>query len=1188
MKRNCIFLILTLVVSINSSIFAATITSQAAGGDWSLGTTWIGGVTPGPLDDVIINNNSTVVLDGNFTCNSLNILAGNQNSTLEFNGFELTVNGIVTIGNPTANNRNKRLYVDDGILNCNAITMTTSTGNTRDCIIRIGTGTVNVFGSISMPSALVRHHIDFTGNGTLNVQGDVSPAGGFNTFAGCTVNYNGAGNQVCGGAYTYANVIFTGGGTKTVSGVTTINEQLTIQDNATLSLSVDLVLNQDLIVQNNGILTTSNDIQFNGDVNLNDFSRLVATGANDFDVFGDWNNFSTHPDAFEEGNSLVSFLSNSSTQTINNANGLETFYRLNISNTSLFKPALFTNTSIHVVEDFDHSNGFLDLLGFDFSTDGATSANQTFSLSTSGIISSIAGSNVSIVSPGLNLLTVNFSNYFLGEIVSEELDITLTSENSFFENSIFYGPMVVTKTGTAGNDTQGGNIFYGPITFNTIVGGNRWRMGHSNPDIFHNLTINHDGDNNFILGRQSVGNEYYGTTNLNSSTAGGLYLGRNNGTSDNSHEFFGPVNISVTFTGNVNFSESNATVTSTSIFHDLVTLNSTAGSTGNIRFGSIYYGATNFLPGSQMTTGVLDGTTTIQLYRFDYQSVLPIDVITSTTGNIVCGVANAGNFNVFNGQVTFNTPTMTIRNSTFNNDADLSAQNFLFQTSTFNGETIMTKTPGTTTNNANGENIFNGNVTFIHQGDNGWRLGANPAGDDYNADVFYQRVGSGTLELASTNTSTLAGNLSSVGSTNNVLIATTGGGVLEFDGNSNQTIRADIAFTPTFGNLRFNKTGGDVTLNTPIEISSNVDFTSGIVNSDGVNLFIFNDNTSITSISDASFVNGPVRKIGNDAFDFPVGKGGFYRPISISAPGNNSHHFTAEFFNTEADAVDMQDPATIDVAIENISDCEHWILDRTNGASDVNVTLSYRPYGANGCSGVADLASLTIARWDDGIQEWVNHPGTAVGNPSGSITTNTAVTSFSPFALATTSNSNPLPIELVNFTAKANGKQVDLEWQTASEINNEFFTIERSIDGLNFEIVTIIEGAGNSTALLDYKTVDTNPYTGTSFYRLKQTDFDGAFEYSEVRRVEIEGEGQVFIYPNPVLGGDERFIVDVSGFQSGVDQVIILDALGKIVYSNSENLRGLIDIETSILNSGIYFVRVVVGTKVFNTKVVIN
>ncbi len=115
----------------------------------------------------------------------------------------------------------------------------------------------------------------------------------------------------------------------------------------------------------------------------------------------------------------------------------------------------------------------------------------------------------------------------------------------------------------------------------------------------------------------------------------------------------------------------------------------------------------------------------------------------------------------------------------------------------------------------------------------------------------------------------------------------------------------------------------------------------------------------------------------------------------------------------------------------------------------------------------------------------------------------------------------PLPIELILFDAilvNHKGKEtVDLFWKTATEVNNDHFTIERSSDATNWEIVGQVNGAGNSSATLSYDLTDTDPLTGLSYYRLKQTDFDGRQSYSSVRVVNNNSPGSApFItYPNP-------------------------------------------------------------------------
>ncbi len=106
---------------------------------------------------------------------------------------------------------------------------------------------------------------------------------------------------------------------------------------------------------------------------------------------------------------------------------------------------------------------------------------------------------------------------------------------------------------------------------------------------------------------------------------------------------------------------------------------------------------------------------------------------------------------------------------------------------------------------------------------------------------------------------------------------------------------------------------------------------------------------------------------------------------------------------------------------------------------------------------------------------------------------------------ATTLNytNNPLPIELLHFTASSSNNEVVINWATAAEINNDFFTIEKSRDGSSWEVVDYITGAGNSNYMIEYSYTDANASEGISYYRLKQTDYDGQFEYFAPAAVSI-------------------------------------------------------------------------------------
>lgn len=167
----------------------------------------------------------------------------------------------------------------------------------------------------------------------------------------------------------------------------------------------------------------------------------------------------------------------------------------------------------------------------------------------------------------------------------------------------------------------------------------------------------------------------------------------------------------------------------------------------------------------------------------------------------------------------------------------------------------------------------------------------------------------------------------------------------------------------------------------------------------------------------------------------------------------------------------------------------------------------------------------------------------------------------------------PLPISLVSFDAEAlEDKSVNLKWITESEINNDFFTIERSKDGESFEVVDILEGAGNSSEMRRYNMEDENPYTGTSYYRLKQTDYDGKYSYSDIQSVEINKSfGNITVFPNPVKRNGTL------SFDSGTPgkvQIEVYDLSGRLVledtYSTKKGMNSL-ELNTESLKDGMYF-----------------
>ena len=177
-----------------------------------------------------------------------------------------------------------------------------------------------------------------------------------------------------------------------------------------------------------------------------------------------------------------------------------------------------------------------------------------------------------------------------------------------------------------------------------------------------------------------------------------------------------------------------------------------------------------------------------------------------------------------------------------------------------------------------------------------------------------------------------------------------------------------------------------------------------------------------------------------------------------------------------------------------------------------------------------------------------------------------------------------LPVTLVSFIArKLPNSSVLLEWTTASEINNSHFTVEKSFDAVDWQIVEEISGAGNSTAVNHYQTIDNNPLPGISYYRLKQTDFDGTFEYSPIQSVgEDRLAYQLEISPNPTEN-ILRINIPLNANQS----ISIFDSRGTNLTLMTDVIEqreqySLLDV--SKLRSGIYFLRTDYQTLKFAKK----
>ncbi|TGD81467.1 T9SS type A sorting domain-containing protein [Hymenobacter wooponensis] len=247
-------------------------------------------------------------------------------------------------------------------------------------------------------------------------------------------------------------------------------------------------------------------------------------------------------------------------------------------------------------------------------------------------------------------------------------------------------------------------------------------------------------------------------------------------------------------------------------------------------------------------------------------------------------------------------------------------------------------------------------------------------------------------------------------------------------------------------------------------------------------------------------------------------------------------------------------------------------------------------------------ATLTASGSVNGVYTWTataNGKTTPITSTSATITvapeaattvytvTGTNTNNCSNTAQATvTMPGGVLPVELINFTAKWNGKHVLLNWSTASEKNNAYFEVERSLDGTAFEVIEKRVGAGTTSTFTSYQFSDVSVAqlaTSLVYYRLRQVDITGEATYSMIRAVQVTNPSNVFkvgVFPNPY---EQTLAVQFTTQQAGAVTVTLRNMLGQVVLSKSL-ISGVGNQELSLpqaanLPSGVYYLTIRQGSQ---------
>ncbi|MBN2682270.1 MAG: T9SS type A sorting domain-containing protein [Bacteroidales bacterium] len=457
---------------------------------------------------------------------------------------------------------------------------------------------------------------------------------------------------------------------------------------------------------------------------------------------------------------------------------------------------------------------------------------------------------------------------------------------------------------------------------------------------------------------------------------------------------------------------------------------------------------------------------------------------------------------------------------------------------------------------------------------------------------------------------TLGGNMSLAASTTYTGVGT---GTLEFNGTANQNYSTGTNLT--LNNVVINNSGAGITLSSNLISGTGgiMTFTNGIVNA-GV-LMVSVTNTGTTGVNQGntnSYVNGTMRRYisTNGIYYMPIGNATRYTLAELSNTGlTGVSYVDAKFLGTftnsgsfSALAVDAGTPYS-SLASEGI-----WQIDPDNqptgGTYDIKLTfddgLGYDGGGTplgNGFVNIIDYQFGVLKRTSSSSSaaDWAGEsigtlPATDGRLRSDGYARRNGLVSFSQFGIGI--SDFVLPIELLSFNGTCYNDHILLKWKTASEINNDFFTVERSSDGNIWLDIATVTGAGNSDEVLEYsaKDMDIKEFSGPIYYRLRQTDYDGTNAVSKTIVMDCYSLDQsAVLFISTGLDSD-KIIVSFNGAEGKTFTISVVDMLGRKLFANQlvvSEPGEQIKIDKSQFSSGLYNIVIQSETTLITKQIVI-
>ncbi|MEM8568271.1 MAG: T9SS type A sorting domain-containing protein [Bacteroidota bacterium] len=431
-----------------------------------------------------------------------------------------------------------------------------------------------------------------------------------------------------------------------------------------------------------------------------------------------------------------------------------------------------------------------------------------------------------------------------------------------------------------------------------------------------------------------------------------------------------------------------------------------------------------------------------------------------------------------------------------------------------------------------------------------------------------------------------------------------------------QIIRGDFIGSSAFYRLQISNPSGVLLENANIQIQNVLFLFDGLLTTSGFSLSLLSNGITVPTIgSSTSYINGQLNKVvssSGSSFTFPIGSASRWRPASVNNVSDGGLTWSAEYFDASAttdplvDNLDATNGGTGPGQIQTVSNGEYWIISDDAGTTPppgVTATVGLSWGSDSDVSPVfAQREELEVMIWNDGLSSWDNLDGT--GFSSGHTQSEGRFTAISSnsfsqqiFTLGSTTATNALPVELLKFEGETLKGNNYLTWETASELNNDFFELQRSSDGFDYETIARVDGQGTTVQITKYEYVDSNPLSGFNYYRLTQTDIDGTITiYNSAEWIVLltitseEIEFGFKAYPNPTDQNNINLKVDAD--QNLPLTIQMVDIYGRIVFQKlfeaGEFTRDMRIDASQNLRQGVYIIVAEQNSKRLTKRVIIS